>query len=162
MGRGGHLGGAGDEPKLLVESVALGAAGIGVGGERGGGRSSGSSGARPQRTGGMVKGLAELLRMLGARCRARTRPKQAMAATAAWPAAASSGRRQSGSCGVQTRERRGGNSTGAHSGCSGGLGELGEAPEPTNLMKTAGGSEVEDDVDGGDAARPGPRGSLGR
>ena len=40
MGRGGHLGGAGDEPKLLVESVALGAAGIGVGGERGGGRSS--------------------------------------------------------------------------------------------------------------------------
>ena len=110
----------------------------------------------------MVKGLAELLRMLGARCRARTRPKQAMAATAAWPAAASSGRRQRGSCGVQTRERRGGNSTGAHSGCSGGLGELGEAPEPTNLTKMAGGSEVEDDVGGGDAARPGPRGSLRR
>ena len=40
MGRGGHLGGAGDEPKLLVESVALGAAGIGADGERGGGRSS--------------------------------------------------------------------------------------------------------------------------
>ena len=31
-----------------------------------------------------------------------------MAATATWPVAASSGRRQSGSCGVQTRERRGG------------------------------------------------------
>ena len=77
-----------------------------------------------------------------------------MAATAAWPAAASSGRRQSGSCGVQTRERRGGNSTGAHSGCSGGLGELGEAPEPTNLTKMAGGSEVEDDGDGGDAGAP--------
>ena len=41
MGHGGHLGGAGDEPKLLVESVALGAAGIGAGGERGGGRSFG-------------------------------------------------------------------------------------------------------------------------
>ena len=44
MGRGGHLGGAGDEPKLLVESVALGAAGIGADGERGGGRSSGGCG----------------------------------------------------------------------------------------------------------------------
>ena len=44
MGRGGHLGGAGDEPKLLVESVALGAAGIGADGERGGGRSSGEVG----------------------------------------------------------------------------------------------------------------------
>ena len=44
MGRGGHLGGAGDEPKLLVESVALGAAGIGADGERGGGRSSGGLG----------------------------------------------------------------------------------------------------------------------
>ena len=44
MGRGGHLGGAGDEPKLLVESVALGAAGIGADGERGGGRSSGELG----------------------------------------------------------------------------------------------------------------------
>ena len=41
MGRGGHLGGAGDKPKLLVESVALGAAGIGADGERGGGRSLG-------------------------------------------------------------------------------------------------------------------------
>ena len=82
------------EPTTAMASAAAGA--------------SGSSGARPQRTGGMVKGLAELLRMLGARCRARTRPKQAMAATAAWSAAASSGRRQSGSCGVQTRERRGG------------------------------------------------------
>ena len=44
MGRGGHLGGAGDEPKLLVESVALGAAGICADGERGGGRSSGELG----------------------------------------------------------------------------------------------------------------------
>ena len=47
----------------------------------------------------------------------------------------------------------GGNSTGAHSGCSGGLGELGEAPELTNLTKMAGGSEVEDDGDGGGSAR---------
>jgi len=44
MGRGGHLGGAGDEPKLLVESVALGAAGIGAGGDLGGRRSSGALG----------------------------------------------------------------------------------------------------------------------
>ena len=44
MGRGGHLGGAGDKPKLLVESVALGAAGIGAGGDLGGRRSSGERG----------------------------------------------------------------------------------------------------------------------
>ena len=47
------------EPTTAMASAAAGA--------------SGSSGARPQRTGGMVKGLAELLRMLGARCRARFR-----------------------------------------------------------------------------------------
>ena len=52
MGRGGHLGGAGDEPKLLVESVALGAAGIGADGERGGGRSSGVLGFGVTRHGG--------------------------------------------------------------------------------------------------------------
>ena len=63
---------------------------------------------------------------------------------------------------VHARERDEGKRRQAHRGCDGGLGELGEAPEPTNLTKMAGGSEVEDDVDGGDAARPGPRGSLRR
>ena len=47
-----------------------------------------------------------------------------------------------------------GKQSGAHRGCDGGLGELGEAPEPTNLTKMAGGSEVEDDGDGGDAGAP--------
>ena len=36
MGRGGHLGGAGDEPKLLVELAGVGVAGIGAGGDLGG------------------------------------------------------------------------------------------------------------------------------
>ena len=36
MGRGGHLGGAGDEPKLLVELAGVGVAGIGAGDDLGG------------------------------------------------------------------------------------------------------------------------------
>ena len=85
-----------------------------------------------------------------------------MAATATWPAAASSGHRQSGSCGVQTRERRGGNSTGAHSGCSGGLGELGEAETAANGRwgSTAAGGEEDDGGD--DGGRPEVRGSTRR
>ena len=58
--------------------------------------------------------------------------------------------------------REGGRGRGAHRGCIGGLGELGEAPEPTNLTKMAGGPEVEEDIEGGVAARLGPRGSLRR
>ena len=42
------------------------------------------------------------------------------------------------------------------------LGEVGDGPEPTNLTKMAGGPEVEEDIEGGVAARPGPRGSLRR
>ena len=49
-----------------------------------------------------------------------------------------------------------------HGDDEGTLGEVGDGPEPANLTKMASGSEVEDDVDGGDAARPGPRGSLRR
>ena len=41
MGRGGHLGGAGDEPKLLLELAGVGVAGIGAGDDLGGRRSSG-------------------------------------------------------------------------------------------------------------------------
>ena len=48
---------------------------------------SGSSGARPQRTGGMAKGLTELLKMLGARCRARFRALLAAVTAATSPAA---------------------------------------------------------------------------
>ena len=47
--------------------------------------------------------------------------------------------------GNQTKRGRGGNGGGAHSGCSGGLGEVGDGPEPTNLTVMAGGSEVEDE-----------------
>ena len=42
------------------------------------------------------------------------------------------------------------------------LGEVGDGPEPANLTKMAGGSEVEDDGDGGDARLPEGRGSVGR
>ena len=40
MGRGGHRGGAEDEPRLLVESVGVGVAGVGAGDDLGGHRSS--------------------------------------------------------------------------------------------------------------------------
>ena len=59
-----------------------------------------------------------------------------------------------GCYGTETSKMKEGNRSGAHWGCDGGLGELGEAPEPTNLTKMAGGSEVEDDGDGGDAGAP--------
>ena len=39
MGRGGHLGGVGDEPKLLVELAGVGVAGIGASDDLGGRRS---------------------------------------------------------------------------------------------------------------------------
>ena len=38
-----------------------------------------------------------------------------------------------------------------HGDDEGTLGEVGDGPEPANLTKMAGGSEVEDDGDGGDA-----------
>ena len=63
---------------------------------------------------------------------------------------------------VHARERDEGKRRQAHRGCDGGLGELGEAPEPTNLTKMAGGPEVEEDIEGGVAARLGPRGLLRR
>ena len=40
MGRGGHLRGDEDEPRLLVESVGVGVAGVGAGDDLGGHRSS--------------------------------------------------------------------------------------------------------------------------
>ena len=67
-----------------------------------------------------------------------------------------------GCYGTETSKMKEGNRSGADWGCDGGLGELGEAPEPTNLTKMAGGPEVEEDIEGGVAARPGPRGSLRR
>ena len=41
-------------------------------------------------------------------------------------------------------------------------GELGEGRTATNLTKMAGDPEVEEDIEGGVAARLGPRGSLRR
>ena len=41
MGRGRHLGGAGDKPQLLVELIGVGVAGVGTGDDLGGHRSSG-------------------------------------------------------------------------------------------------------------------------
>ena len=67
-----------------------------------------------------------------------------------------------GCYGTGTSKMKEGKRSGAHRGCDGGLGELGEAPEPTNLTKMAGGPEVEEDIEGGVAARLGPRGSLRR
>ena len=67
-----------------------------------------------------------------------------------------------GCYGTGTNKMEEGKRSGAHRGCDGGLGELGEAPELTNLTKMAGGSEVEDDGDGGDARAPAVRFSARR
>ena len=56
MGRGGHLGGAGDEPKLLVELAGVGVAGIGTGDDLGGRRSS-AEGKLEARGVGEVRGV---------------------------------------------------------------------------------------------------------
>ena len=48
-----------------------------------------------------------------------------------------------------------GNVAGTHGDDEGTLGEVGDGPEPANLTKMAGGSEVEDDGDGGDAGLSG-------
>ena len=50
----------------------------------------------------------------------------------------------------------------AHGDDEGTLGEVGDGSEPMNLTKMAGGPEVEEDIEGGVAARLGPRGSLRR
>ena len=49
-----------------------------------------------------------------------------------------------------------------HGDDEGTLGEVGDGPEPANLTKMAGGPEVEEGIEGGVVARPGPRGSLRR
>ena len=49
-----------------------------------------------------------------------------------------------------------------HGDDEGTLGEVGDGPEPANLTKMAGGSEVEDDGDGGDAGLPEGCGTVGR
>ena len=49
-----------------------------------------------------------------------------------------------------------------HGDDEGTLGEVGDGPEPANLTKMVGGPEVEEGIEGGVVARPGPRGSLRR
>ena len=49
-----------------------------------------------------------------------------------------------------------------HGDDEGMLGEVGDGLEPANLTKMAGGPEVEEGIEGGVVARPGPRGSLRR
>ena len=49
-----------------------------------------------------------------------------------------------------------------HDDDEGTLGEVGDGPEPANLAKMAGGPEVEEGIEGGVVARPGPCVSLRR
>ena len=49
-----------------------------------------------------------------------------------------------------------------HGDDEGTLGEVGDGPELANLTKMAGGPEVEEGIEGGVVARPGPHGSLRR
>ena len=67
-----------------------------------------------------------------------------------------------GCYGTETNKMEEGKRSGAHRGCDGGLGELGEAPEPTNLTKMAGGPEVEEDGGGDVAGAPAVRFSARR
>ena len=72
------------------------------------------------------------------------------------------GKQGGGGYGKQTKAGLGGRGPGAHHGHEEMLGEVGDGPEPTNLTKMAGGSEVEDDGDGGDAGLPEGCGTVGR
>ena len=72
------------------------------------------------------------------------------------------GKQEGGGYGKQTKAGLGGRGPGAHHGHEEMLGEVGDGPEPANLTKMAGGSEVEDDGDGGDAGLPEGCGTVGR
>ena len=49
-----------------------------------------------------------------------------------------------------------------HGDDEGTLGEVGDGPEPTNLMEMVGGPEVEEGIDGGASRRPASRESTER
>ena len=133
MGRGGHLGGAGDEPKLLVESVALGAAGIGADGERGGGRSSGVLGFGVTRHGGRGRWA---LRDAGVTRNTRRQRTQAEK-LGSTELTGHGGRRFRCSWGggyrAQSKGERGRGGVGAHSGAVGMVSRLGDATMVANL-----------------------------
>ena len=84
------------------------------------------------------------------------------ASPATSPRGDSYGKQGGGGYGKQTKAGLGGRGPGAHHGHEEMLGEVGDGPEPANLTKMAGGSEVEDDGDGSDAGLPEGCGSVGR
>ena len=74
----------------------------------------------------MVKGLAELLRMLGARCRARLRALLSAVTAATSPAEPSSRLRWDWGYRAKSKGERGRGGVGAHSGAVEEVSELGE------------------------------------
>ena len=72
------------------------------------------------------------------------------------------GKQGGGGYGKQTKAGLRGRGPGVHHGHEEMLGEVGDGPEPVNLTKMAGGSEVEDDGDSGDAGLPEGCGTEGR
>ena len=162
MGRGGHLGGAGDEPKLLVESVALGAAGIGADGERGGGRSSGVLGFGVTRHGGRGRWA---LRDAGVTRNTRRQRAQAeklgstkLTGHGGRRLRVLVGRRLQGAIEGGKREGRHRSSQRCRRDGWPARGRAGVA-ESTEMARVP---KVEDEGEGGDAGLPAKRGSVGR
>ena len=82
--------------------------------------------------GGMAKGLAELLKMLGARCRARFRALLSAVTAATSPAEPSSRLRWNRGYRAQSKGKRGRGGVGAHSGAVGVVSRLGDATMVVN------------------------------
>ena len=160
--REGHREEALTRAHLIGPTGDAGVAGVRRSGARGGGRSSAMCGVGLRRARRETDGPDGIRGPPEARwCHGF---EQRGSGQESYAAMADGGARECGrGCyGTGTSKMKEGKRSGAHRGCDGGLGELGEAPEPTNLTKMAGGPEVEEDIEGGVAARPGPRGSLRR
>ena len=108
----------------------------------------------------MVKGLAELLRMLGARCRARFRALLSAVTAATSPAEPSSRLRWDRGYRAQSKGERGRGGVGAHSGAVEEVSELGEGLVTTGGRRRSRWPEEEEDVGDGAPRLPASHGLV--
>ena len=108
----------------------------------------------------MVKGLAELLRMLGARCRARFRALLSAVTAATSPAEPSSRLRWNRGYRAQSKGGRGRGGVGAHSGAVEEVSELGEGLVTTGGRRRSRWPEEEEDVGDGAPGLPASHGLV--
>ena len=135
MAGGGRLRDAGTRPRRVVAAAGPKMAGVVTGIDRGGRRSSGELGVDATVAG---EARARHLRALGSGEEAEHDSRATR-----WPeacrqrsqTAAGFGHQGGDGYGNQTKRERGGNGGGAHRGCDGGLGELGEASEAANRQR---------------------------